>query len=127
MCRRSGTSNISSFQGIESVFKRSGTRSRRMSCLTASLRRLRLLPRLLSSLQLLRLLRRRDDGVRRHQDAWSGSGEGRAEQDKRHLDELTSERRQARVQPQLAEEDAQILRAPGVLGLGADADAVVSP
>ena len=46
---------------------------------------------------------------------------------KRHLDELTSERRQVRVQPQLAEEDAQILRAYGVLGLGADADAVVSP
>ena len=54
---------------------------------------------LVSSASCLEIFQRGSDRVRRHQDAGSGSSEGTAEQDKRHLDELTPERRQSRVQP----------------------------
>jgi hypothetical protein len=56
-----------------------------IKCFAAVFCKLRLLPLPLPSLEIFQ---RGSDRVRRHQDAGSGSSEGTAEQDKRHLDEL---------------------------------------
>jgi hypothetical protein len=61
-----------------------------IKCFAAFFGKLRILPLPLLSLEIFQ---RGSDRVRRHQDAGSGSSEGTAEQDKRHLDELAPERR----------------------------------
>ena len=61
-----------------------------IKCFTAFFGKLRLLPLSLLSLEIFQ---RGSDRVRRYQDAGSGSSEGTAEQDKRHLDELAPQRR----------------------------------